>query len=163
MRTLSNPEYTQFTQDNAQSIAALLASPGPMTDPAGGTYGQSRVISWGGLSVLVYIGPAVIDPSTGTEWPDIYTTDISDASQLAAVSQPGYSNPPQSMLDTLPQAVIDTIASEAQTAGKLVNSLGQNLAAAIGAAAGAATGPLLSNLAIPLVAAAVILFLIYKK
>lgn len=129
-RSLSNPEYNQFTQDNAAAIQALETQPGPQVDPAGGTYGQSKVFSWGGMSVLVYLGPAVVD-ANGDEFPNIYTSDVSDDPALAAISQPGYSAPPQSMLDTLPQATIDVISEDAQKVGALVNSLGQAIVAGV--------------------------------
>jgi len=156
MRSLSNPEYNQFTQDEASVIQSL----GP---------GQSKIVSWNGMSILVYIGPNYVDVN-GDLYPDVYTSDVSDAPQLQAMLQPGFSAPPQTMLDTLPAAIEQVIAGDAATAGALLNSSGQlavqlitGVAGAAGAAAGAATAPLLSNLTVPIVAAAVILLLIYKK
>jgi|SRR5215831_5189489 len=156
MRSLSNPEFAQFMQDEQ----AIVSSMWP---------GQHQVVNWGGMSVLILIGPNPIEDN-GQLYPDVYLSDVSDAPQLQAMLQPGYNAPPQSMLDTLPQAIQDTIASEAATAGALINSAGQSaaniltgVAGTVGAAAGAAVNPLLSGLAVPLVAAAVILFLIYKK
>lgn len=153
-RSLSNPEYNQFSQDEAAQIQALENSPGPSVDPAGGTYGQSKVIAWGGMQVLVYLGPAVID-SNGDEWPNVYTSDVSDDPALAAVSQPGYSAPPQSMLDTLPQATIDVITEDAAKVGALVNGLGQALVK--GAQEAVSITPIV------IAAAAIILVLMLKK
>ena len=124
-RILSNPEFNQFTQDEASVIQTLENQPGPMQDPAGGSYGQSKVVNWNGMSVLIYLGPAVIDSGDGTQWSNVYLSDVTDASQLQAITQPGYSSPPQTMLDTLPQATIDTIAADAAALGKLLNPLGQ--------------------------------------
>lgn len=123
-RSLSDPQFNQFTIDEAGVIQTLEGSAGPQVDPAGGTYGQSKVVNWGGMAVLIYLGPAVTD-DTGTQWSNVYLSDVTDAPQLQAISVPGYSAPPQSMLDTLPQATIDTIASDAAALGKLLNPLGQ--------------------------------------
>jgi len=152
-RALSDPEFAQFMSDEASVVSALQPE-------------QSKVVSWNGLSVLIYIGPNQIDTGQttwyGTEIyaPDVYLTDVTDASQLAAIKTPGYgTTPPQSMLDTLPQSVIDTIKEEAAAAGLLINKLGER----IGGFAASLTKPLVSDLTTPLIAVAVILFLVNKR
>jgi hypothetical protein len=152
MRSLSNPEYVQFLADNP-SVSGMLA-------------GTSTVISWGGMSVLVYVGPNEIEGPDGGLYPDIYLSDVSDAPQLAALT--GTPAPTQSMLDALPSSVSQTIAAEAAQAGALLNSAGQSAAAllegvasTIGQTAANLTSPLTSSLTVPIIAAVVILALMY--
>lgn len=134
-RMLSNVEWAEFMTDNA----ALVQSLGPE---------QSKVVSWNGMSVLVYIGANPIEQN-GNLYQDVYLTDVSDASQLQSISTAGYgTTPPQSMLDTLPQAVIDTIKQDAATAGTLINSAGQALSAGAAAASSALIGPVVIALVI---------------
>jgi hypothetical protein len=150
MRALSNPEYDQFTQDEASVISNMWP-------------GQSKLVSWGGLSVLVLIGqnPINID---GLLYPDVYLSDVSDAPQLAAMQQANFSAPPQSMLDTLPQAIQDTIADDAAAAGKLLNQAGDAITAVLaktGGAIGAGLKPVVSSLTVPLVIIGAIVALMY--
>lgn len=139
-RMLSNFEWSQFMTDNASLIQSMSPE-------------QSKVVSWNGESVLVYIGPNPIEQN-GNLYPDVYLTDVSDTSQIQAISTPGYgTTPAQTMLDTLPQSVIDALKDDASTVGVLVNSAGQAIAAG---ASGVA-----SAVSLPIIAALVILALIY--
>lgn len=154
-RTLSNWEFAQFMTDNADLVHSM-------------SYPQTKVVQWNGESVLVFIGPNPIDIGDGNLYQDVYLTDVSDAPQLAALTSGVYQQAPQSMLDTLPQAITDTIASEAASAGVLMNSAGQSArdllvatAGAIGATAGAALSPVVSSLSPVLIGALVILGLYF--
>jgi hypothetical protein len=151
---LSNLDWLQFSQDEAATIQVM--SPG-----------DHKIVNWDNRSILIFIGanPITVD---GNLYPDVYLTDVSDAPQLQAMLQPGYSAPPQGMLDTLPQAIEDTITSEAATAGALVNSAGQAVSAALvnvattaGKVAAGAVSPLLGDLTPILIGAAVLLFILY--
>lgn len=154
MRALSNPEWVQFMSDEAGLVQ--------MMNP-----GDSKVVNWNDMSVLVFIGANPISQD-GNLYPDVYLTDVSDAPQLQAMLAPGFNSPPQSMLDTLPQAIEDTIASDAATAGALVNQAGQaasaalvNIASTVGKVAGAAVSPLLGDLAPILIGIGALLFILY--
>jgi hypothetical protein len=138
-RMLSNPEFAQFMQDEAGVISTMM----PET---------SRLVSWNGRTILVYIGA---NPITVNDqiYPDVYLTDVSDASQLSAMQNPNFAAPPQGVLDALPQAVVDTVRADAATAGNLVNSAGQAL--------GAAATSIGSGLQTTLIVALVVLALIY--
>lgn len=127
--------------------------------------GQSRIVSWNGMSILVYIGQNDITVND-LLYPDVYLTDVSNATQLQALLQPGYTAPPQGMLDTLPQAVTDTIAEDAAKVGALVNSAGQyanELLQKIAGAAGQAAESLVSPLVPILVGAIVLIFLVSRR
>jgi hypothetical protein len=155
MRALSNPEFVQFMADNANMVAGLQPGQSIVVNWGGGvSYG-----TWGGgMPILVYIGPLPIQNSDGSTSPDIYLTDVSNAPQLAAIAGPGYgTTPPQTMLDTLPQAMIDTIKDDAATAGALVNQAGQAISAAAAAAAAGLKSSVNSVLT-PLLIGAVIVF-----
>jgi len=128
-------EFAQFMSDNRDLIASLLPE-------------QSKVVAWNGLSILVYIGPGQVSVG-GNIYPDVYLSDVTTAPQVQAVSQPGYGTAPsQSMLDTLPQAVVDTMKEDAAMVGDLVNSAGQALAAGAAAAAGDVEGILIAAAAV---------------
>lgn len=168
-RPLSNAEFAQFTTDypqyNATSTQFAM------------TPGQSAVVNWNntGQIVLVYDSFNTIpieDDSLGypvvTQYPDVYYTDVSDATQVTALTQPGFTAPPQTMLDALPQAIKDTIAQEAQALGALVDSAGNKLSsyasslmAGIGGAVGAGLGPIVGSLSPVLIGAVVVLALMY--
>lgn len=129
--------------------------------------GDHKIVNWGDMSVLVFIGANPISQD-GNLFPDVYLSDVSDAPQLQAMVSPGYNAPPQGMLDTLPQAIEDTIAQDAATAGALVNAAGQaasaalvNIASTVGKVAGAAVSPLLGDLTPILIGAGVLLFMLY--
>jgi hypothetical protein len=98
----------------------------------------------------VYIGPNQIEQNNNL-YPDVYLSDVTAAPQLQAISGGGYgTSPSQSMLEALPQAVIDTIKEDAASAGELVNQAGQ--------AASAAASALQSSIITPLLIGAVIVF-----
>ena len=140
MRALSDAEWAQCYQDNRELIFGLMPE-------------QSKIVSWNGMPVLIYVGPNSLTVE-GQIYPDVYMSDVSNAPQLAAVSQGGYgTTPPQSMLDTLPQAVVDTVKEDAAKVGALVNQLGQGLKAAA-----ASVG---SGIETVLIIALVVLALIY--
>lgn len=154
MRALSNPEYAQFTQDEASVISML----GP---------GQSAVVNWGGMAVLVYIGPNYINVNDAL-YPDVYLSDVTDAPQLQAMTSPGFSAPAQTVLDALPSATISTIASEAAQVGAFANSAGQagasilqGIASTAGNVAAGAVSPLIGSLTVPLVIIGIVLALAY--
>lgn len=147
-RPLSTPEFLQFEQDNADLIASI--------NP-----GQFKIVSWNGMSILAYVGPNYVNVD-GALYPDIYLTDVSNATQLQAMLQPGYTAPPQSMLDTLPQAVSDTIAEDAAKAGALINSAGQAAMDLLKKAAGAAEDAA-SALVWPVVIGAVLLLYLVSR
>jgi len=135
MAHVSDIEFAQFMSDNRDLIASLLPE-------------QSKVVAWNGLSILVYIGPGQVSVG-GNIYPDVYLSDVTTAPQVQAVSQPGYGTAPsQSMLDTLPQAVVDTMKEDAAMVGDLVNSAGQALAAGAAAAAGDVEGILIAAAAV---------------
>lgn len=117
------------------------------------------------MSVLIYIGQNYINVNNAL-YPDVYLTDVSDATQLQAMLQPGYSAPPQGMLDTLPQAVTDTIVEDAAKLGALVNSAGNyanDLLQKIAGAAGQAAESLVSPLVPILIGAIVLIYLVSRR
>jgi len=135
MAHVSDIEFAQFMSDNRDLIASLLPE-------------QSKVVAWNGLSILVYIGPGQVSVG-GNIYPDVYLSDVTAAPQIQAISQAGYgTTPPQTMLDTLPQAVVDTIKEDAAMVGDLVNSAGQALAAGAAAAASDVEGILIAAAAV---------------
>jgi hypothetical protein len=159
---LSSLDFIQFTTDypqyNALSPSFAMQS------------GQTSIVNWNnsGRIVLVWYDPSETITVNDNVYPSIYYTDVTDSSQLAALENPNYVAPPQSMLDTLPQAIKDTIAGEATAAGAMVNQVGQTLAVGtdflsktVGTVAGNLTQPLLSNLTPVLIGGLVLLFLFY--
>jgi hypothetical protein len=144
MAHVSDIEYAQFVSDNKDLIYSLLPE-------------QSKVVAWNGLSILVYIGINQVQVGNNL-YPDVYLSDVTTAPQIAAISTIGYgTTPSQSMLDTLPQATIDTIKDDAALAGDLLNQAGQALTQAAGAAAEAARQGL-QDVLTPVLIGAVILF-----
>lgn len=109
MRALSNYEFVQFEADNAALVATMMPE-------------SSKVVQWNGMSVLIRIGanPIVQDNEL---FPDVYLTDVSNAPQIQAISKDA--PPPQSMLDLLPQSVIEIIFEDAQAIGAAVNAAGK--------------------------------------
>jgi hypothetical protein len=153
-RMLGNLEFVQFMQDNGDTVRSM-------------SYPQTKLIEWNGIEVLVFIGPNPIDIGDGNLYQDVYLADVSDAPQLAAMGSGAYQQPTQSMLDALPQAITDTIASDAATAGQLVNSAGQSAknvllqaASTVGQTAGNLLAPVASSLSPILVGAIVVLALV---
>lgn len=149
-RPLSNAEFVQFTMDYPQYDG--LSSSFNMYQ------GQSAVVNWNntGQIVLVYDAPDTITVNDNV-YPDVYYTDVTDATQIQALIQPGYTALPQSMLDTLPQATKDVIAEESAALGAMVDQLGT----ALSNYAGAGLNGILSSAGPYLVAAAVLLVVIY--
>lgn len=134
MRRLSDPEFAQFMTDEQGFVTTLMP-------------GQSAIVDWNGLKVLAYIGSQAIDVG-GDLYPDVYLSEVSDAPQLAAMTNPAFHAPSQTWYEALPPAVLDAIKNDAANAGVLLNSLAQQ----IGNVAGGLTQPLLSNLTFPIVA-----------
>lgn len=145
---LSNLDFIQFTSDYPQYNGV---NPAFNMQPA-----QSALVNWNDRIILVYNAPDTITVNDNV-YPDVYYTDVSDASQLQALQNPNFTAPPQSMLDTLPQSIKDIIAEDAAAAGAMVNQLGQQLKAYIAAAA----APIISDLTPLLLGALVIVFLMY--
>lgn len=129
MRALSNYEFVQFEADNAALVATMMPE-------------SSKVVQWNGMSVLIRIGanPIVQDNEL---FPDVYLTDVSNAPQIQAISKDA--PPPQSMLDLLPQSVIEIIFEDAQAIGAAVNAAGK-------AAAKAAAKPISDGITFGIVA-----------
>jgi len=145
-RMLSNPEFAQFMSDEAGVISTMMPE-------------SSKLVAWGGMTILVYIGANPIHINDQI-YPDVYLSDVSDDPALTAMQSPNFTAPPQTELDALPQAIQDTIAADAATAGHLVNSAGQAISAAVAAAAGAASD-IGKGIQTALIIALVVLALIY--
>lgn len=150
MFALSNLDYIQFTSDESATISAMLPE-------------QSQIINWDDRSILVYIGPNPINVN-GDLYPDVYATDVSDAPQLQSMLTPGFTAPPQSMLDALPASIEQSITQAAAAGGALLNSAGQAVTAVLataGGAIGAGLTPVVGSLTVPLVIVGVVLALMY--
>jgi hypothetical protein len=138
MRALSNPEFVQFFADNPDAGSTLAAT-------------QSQIVAWSGMAILVY------RDANG----DLWTSDVSDAPQLANVSMPGYgTSSPQSMLNALPAAIVDTIKDDAAAVGALANQTGQAISGALAAGAAGIQGAV-GDAETILIAAAVVLGLLF--
>lgn len=122
----------------------------------------STVINWGGRSILIF----------SSQNDGYFTTDISDLGPTV-ISQLQNESTPQStawgMIYNLPQAVSDTISSEAQTAldaakaaGNATAGIAAAIAAAIGDALNKLLGPIVSALLPVLLLAGLIFFMMYK-
>lgn len=157
MRRLSDPEFAQFMTDNAASIAGLGPGQSKIIDWGSNSYGN-----WSSMSVLVFIGANPIQNDDGTISPDVHLADVTGATQFAAVAGPGYgTTPPQTMLDTLPQAIKDTIVEDAAAAGALVDQAGNALSAAAKAAADDAKNAASAILTPLLIGVAIVFGLMY--
>jgi hypothetical protein len=158
-RRLSDPEWSAFLRDVKVSDLGL--------PPWGG------IVEWAGQYILVYIGPertqdlcASTAQDSEAPYPitcehEIFLTDVSDLSQSwrNQVRQAVYNEQMDVFWYELPQEIMHEIATRAAQAGQLLVSTAE----IIGQTAGAATGPLLANLTLPLVAAAVVAVIVLAK
>jgi hypothetical protein len=120
----------------------------------------SRIFDFNGLKILVYIGPNPITINDAI-YADVYMSDVTDSPALKALSSGAYQQAPQSMLDTLPQAVVDTVKEEAAAAGDLINQAGQAALSAIKVAAAAVGQPIQTGIEWAIAAVAVLAFIFY--
>ena len=122
----------------------------------------SKVITWNGRYILIF----------SSQNDGYYTTDISDLgsteiNQLATESTP--MSTAWGIIYNLPQAISDTVSSEATTAVNIAKSAGETtagiaaaVASAVGKALGAGISPIVDSLLPVLLIAGLIFFMMYK-
>lgn len=103
---------------------------------------QSVIIYWQGMSILIFSSAS--DGYIATNITDLGPTVISQLSNIPQVSTAW------GMIQNLPQAVMDTVASEANTAISVAKSAGAG-AAVIAQAVADAVGKTAANLVSPLI------------
>ena len=123
--------------------------------PALGLPPWGGVVQWSGMDVLVYIGPSG----------EVFTTDISDNSQLLAQYQSSqyktFDANSQVWWYYLPQQLIQTTISDAIAAGQVIQSTINVITTTAGQAAGNVLKPIVAPLTPILIGVGLLLALIY--